>query len=101
MLKWHIYELLGIAMSSDKKPSFSPRRSFWDGLASVLDISGRYARNLDYPDPKTDSKSSYLKSDKEAIRSDWVAIGLDIRQAARQYNKDQSNKKQSETPPEN
>ena len=101
MLEWYVYKLLITTMSSDKKPSFSPRRSFWDGLASVFNVSGRYARNLDYLDSKTETKSSYYKSDKEAIRSDWATIGLDIRQAARQYNKDKSNKKQSQTSPEN
>ncbi|MGK7882227.1 MAG: DUF2335 domain-containing protein [Crocosphaera sp.] len=50
-------------------------------MASVLDISGRYARNLDYQYGAIDSKPSYLKSDKEAIRSDWATIGLDIRKA--------------------
>ncbi|WP_300504084.1 hypothetical protein [Crocosphaera sp.] len=50
-------------------------------MASVLDISGRYARNLDYQYRAIDSKPSYLKSDKEAISSDWATIGLDIRKA--------------------
>lgn len=88
-------------MSSDKKPSSFPRRTCWDGMASVLDISGSYARNLDYRYCDIDSKPSYLKSDKQAIHSDWAKIGLDIRQAARQYNKEQSYKKQSQTLPEN
>ncbi|MGK7957199.1 MAG: hypothetical protein AB4063_18405 [Crocosphaera sp.] len=74
-----------------KKPQSFPRRTFWDGMASVLDISGSYARNLNKQYPAIDdSKPSYLKSDKEAIRSDWATIGLDIKQAARQYHKKQS-----------
>lgn len=73
-----------------KKPQSFPRRTFWDGMASVLDISGSYARNLDKQYPAIDSKPSYLKSDKEAIRSDWAKIGLDIKQAAHQYHKKQS-----------
>ncbi|MGB5632406.1 MAG: hypothetical protein WBM86_06460 [Waterburya sp.] len=68
----------------DKKSQAFPRRTFWDGMASVLDISGRYARNLDNQYPAIDSKPSYLKSDKEAIRSDWAKIGLDIEQAGSQ-----------------
>lgn len=68
-------------MSHHKKISSFPRRTFWDGMASVLDISGRYARNLDYSYSDIDSKPSYYKSDKDAIRSDWAKIGLDIKQA--------------------
>ncbi|MDJ0601699.1 MAG: hypothetical protein QNJ37_23000 [Crocosphaera sp.] len=73
-----------------KKTQAFPRRTFLDGMASVLDISGSYARNLDKQFPAIDSKPLYYKSDKEAIRSDWAKIGLDIEQAARQYNKKQS-----------
>ncbi len=73
-----------------KKHQSFPRRTFWDGMASVLDISGSYARNLDKQYPAVVSKPSYLKSDEEAIRSDWTKIGLDIEQAARQYNEEQS-----------
>ncbi len=73
-----------------KKPQSFPRRTFWDGMASVLDISGSYASNLDKQYPAVVSKTSYLESDEEAIRSDWTKIGLDIEQAARQYNEEQS-----------
>ena len=59
-------------------------------MASVLDISGSYARHLDNQYPAIDNKLSYYKSDKEALRSDWSKIGLDIKQAARQYNEKQS-----------
>ncbi|MDJ0730251.1 MAG: hypothetical protein QNJ33_09710 [Crocosphaera sp.] len=76
-------------IEGDKSQAF-PRRTFWDGMASVLDISGSYARNLDKQYPAIDSKPSYLKSDKEAIRSDWATIGLDIKQAASQNNEKQS-----------
>ncbi len=81
MLEWRVYGLLITTMSSNKKSSSLPRRTFWDGMASVLDISGRYARNLDYRYRAINSKPSYLQSDKEAIRSDWATIGLDIRNA--------------------
>lgn len=74
----------------NKKHQSLPRRTFWDGMASILDISGNYTRNLDRQYPAIVSKPSYLKSDEEAIRSDWTKIGLDIEQAARQYNEEQS-----------
>ncbi len=70
-----------------KKSQSFPRRSFWDGMASVLDISSSYARNLDNQYPAVKNKSSYYNSDKKAIRSDWAKIGLDIKQGARQYCK--------------
>ncbi len=54
------------------KRSFVPRRSFIDGMASVLDIRGTYRRNLDYRYRVRVGKKVDLDSDTEAIRSDWI-----------------------------
>jgi hypothetical protein len=71
-------------IAGKKRPSI-PRRSFLDGMASVLDISGRYSRSLDYRYPIADDELTSFKSDADAIRSDWEKIGLDIDNAIRKH----------------
>ncbi len=55
-----------------------PRRGFLDGMASVLDIGGRYNRRLDYRYRVPTPKQVNWNSDAEAIWSDWATVGLDI-----------------------
>lgn len=69
---------------SSKRP-FVPRRSFMDGMASVLDIGGTYRRDLDYRYRVRVGKKVRLDSDAEAMRSDWIQTGLDIYNATCEY----------------
>lgn len=69
-----------------------PRRHFIDGMASVLDIGGRYySRHLDYRcRTRRIGKPVPLNSDTDALQSDWVKIGLDIDKVSRKYGENLS-----------
>ncbi len=62
-----------------------PRRGFLDGMASVLDIGGRYNSRLDYRYRVRVPKQVHLNSDAEAIWSDWAKVGLDIYNVSCEY----------------
>lgn len=59
---------------SKNNPIFSFKRpSFFKGMGSVLNISGNYYK-INYSD-------SALIADAKAIKSDWIVVGQDIRNA--------------------
>ncbi len=64
--------------NTSSKHSSIPRRGFLDGMASLLDIGGRYNSRLYYPYRVRIPKQIHLNSDAEAIWSDWEKVGLDI-----------------------
>jgi hypothetical protein len=49
-------------------------RTFWDGVASVFDLSGKPLISI------PDLDSGFLQ-DYEALKGDWENIGLDLRHA--------------------
>ena len=60
-----------------------PMRTFMDGMASLLDLSGSYYFQLHHHLPM--GKQMKSDSDADAIRSDWEKVGLDIYKCAYQY----------------
>ncbi len=56
-----------------------PRRSFWEGVASILDISGGYSLKKEYRYRISPRKKVRFRDDAAAIYSDWAAIGNDLR----------------------
>jgi len=68
-----------IYQSSHTFRLFQKHPSFLDGLASLVDMSpnaSRYHQN-----------KSGEEADSEALRADWYAIGADLWQAVRQYER--------------
>jgi hypothetical protein len=50
------------------------RRAFWRGAASAFDLSGNTMRQYRFV-------ASETVADQQAIRSDWEAVGADMRTA--------------------
>ena len=58
---------------------FQKHPSFFDGVASLVDMSknaSRYHHNM-----------SGQEADREALRADWYAIGADLWRAVRQHER--------------
>jgi hypothetical protein len=53
----------------------APARAYLRGAATVLDLSGQGARRTTTKSPE--------QLDAEAIRSDWLVVGYDLRASAR------------------
>lgn len=73
---------------ASEKQSIIPRRSFWDGMASVLDIGARHYHRLASHYRVVSPKLLSLKSEDEAMRSDWRKVGQDIERAIRKYGEE-------------
>ncbi len=56
------------------------KSTFWDGIASVLNLPGNYY--------EFNTSKSPEEADKKALISDWENVGEDIRQARKRFEKD-------------
>ncbi len=52
-------------------------RSFIQGIGKTLDLSGSIKKK----------KSTYIRSDTEALKSDWISVGRDLDSAMVDYGK--------------
>ena len=59
-----------------------PRLSFFDGVASSLDVGNTFVRYNDSPDEQT--------ADRMALSLDWHAVGQDLEDAMMIYGKETS-----------
>lgn len=50
-----------------------PRNSFWTGVGSIFNVSGRY---FEY-----NTSKSEIEADKKALLRDWDIVGTDIKSA--------------------
>lgn len=62
-----------------KKSLNLPRRTFWDGMASIFDLTGNFSLKKNYRYRVSLDKKMRLTDDSAAIYSDWATIGNDLR----------------------
>lgn len=67
-------------MKIKKSSTVLPSNSFWVGVGSIFNISGKY---FDYNTSKTGREA-----DVKALRRDWEMVGEDIKEAERKIKEE-------------